>query len=290
MPRTQKSALADGLLTFGARTLVDEDGRPVAEIASPLYRTVQTDLVRCPYPDARAGGEMNRSALRQMSASWPELLAAFSAMAGPDPTVADAWAAAATGISLPLLATQPVPRVTAALFKACLGLSQVFGAMLLTADGVADLPLTALGDAAGFFTALDEGKWLIGAQQVCAGTRPMFEAVFDALVGRRAPEGVCPRDLASAIDGLGRRPAAIIGLHVAHLCALQARAGAGEGGFERVEHPWLRAVYAVPDRPPGHALRLFATGRAPQAVVEYLNPLAPDLEARFSWCLSLSAG
>lgn len=281
------SPLAHGLLTFSATSLVDVDGRPVAEVASPLFREVATDLATCPYADGRAGGQMNRSALRQMSAVWPDLLAGFSVLAGPEPTVSRAWAAAITGIALPLVAPSPVPLLTAALFKASLGLSQVFSALLLTADGVADAPLTALGDAAGFFSALDEGKWLIGAEQVCAGTRPMIEGVFDALAG--GGERTCPAELAELIRGVGGVPPDVVGLHVAHLASLQAAARRGEGPgaslTQESGHPWLRAVFAVPDRPPEHARRLFPTGGAPASLERYLAH-EPRSTAGLEWAFS----
>lgn len=275
--------LVDGLLNFGAASLMDEDGRPVAEVASSAYPTVTTDLVVCPYADVRAGGMMNRSALRQMSAVWPELMGCFSALAGPEPTVGRAWAAAVTGISLPLVAAGPVPRLTAAVFKASLGLSQVFSAMLLSDDGVADAPLTALGDAAGFFAALDQGRWLVGADQVCAGSKPMIEQVFTAMTtGSSTP---CPPEVLVLIERVGVLPPQVVGLHVAHLCALQRAARSGDGEAPVATHPWLRAVFAVPNRPPAHARRLFERGKVPASVEDYLRVVPatrPVLDANFA--------
>lgn len=268
--------VVQGLLDFGVTALVDADGRPVAEVASPLFSEVQTDLVTCPYADVRAGGVMNRSALWQMTTTWPDLLASLAALAGPDPTVSGAWAAAVTGIALPLVSPVPVPRLTAALFKASLGLSQVFSALLLTADGVADAPLSALGDAPAFFDALDQGRWLVGAQQVCAGSRPMIEQAFDALAGRGV-ERECPAEIAGAIARVGAMPPVVVGLHVAHLASLQQLHRRGEGAPVEANHPWLRAVFAIPDRPPEHARRLFPAGQAPDSLARYL---ALPLDAR----------
>ena len=277
------SSIVHGLLTFSVRSLLDVDGRPVAEVASPLYDDAAADLGACPYADARAGGRMNRAALRQLAAVWPDLLAGLSALAGPEPTVGQAWAAAVTGITLPLVGAQPVPRLTASLFKACLGLSQVCSALLLTADGVAEAPLVSLGDASAFFAALDTGRWLIGVEQVCAGSRPMIEDAFDALAGART--GPCPEELAVAMAAVGGAPPQIVGLHVAHLLSLQAAARQGDGPPVRADYPWLRAVFSVPNRPPEHALRLYAPGAAPACVRRYLA--APDrgrvaLEAAFA--------
>lgn len=272
--------VVNGLLDFGVCALTDEDGRPVAEVASPQFSTVHTDLVTCPYADARAGGVMNRSALGQMTATWPDLLASLSALAGPEPTVSRAWSAAVTGIALPLVAPEPVPRLTAALFKASLGLSQVFSALLLTGDGVADAPLSALGDAAAFFDALDQGRWLVGAQQVCAGSRPMIEQAFDALAGRSARRA-CPVEITDAITRVGSVPPAVVGLHVAHLASLQLAHRAGEGEPVTVLHPWLRAVFAIPNRPPEHARRLFPARGAPASLERYLALPLADRPAAF---------
>lgn len=225
---------------------------------------------------------MNRSALRQMTAVWPELLASFAALGGCEPTIGRAWEAAIIGIALPLVAPSPVPRLVAALFKASLGLSQVFSAMLLTGEGVADTPLVALGDGPSFFAALDEGRWLVGADQVCAGTMPMIVGVFDALTGPVAP---APPIIAALIERVGGIPAEVVGLHVAHLAALQAAARRGDGPpVEAPSAAWLRAVFAVPQRPPEHARRLFATGGVPASVERYLGGATGDrasLERRF---------
>jgi hypothetical protein len=257
--------LARDLVSFAATALFDVDGRPVAEVASPAWRDVPTELVACPYADVRAGQPMNRTALRQMSAVWPALLASFAALGGGTPTVHGAWAAALSGIALPLLAPRPVPRLQSALFKASLGLSQVFSALLLSDDGVADAPLTSLGDGAAFFAELDRGRWLVGADQVCAGTAPMIEQVFDALTGRIPVDPAPPE-----IRAVPAAPVAV-GLHVAHLLACQQAARRGER--EPVTdplNPWLRAVFAVPNRPVAHARRLFEAGAVPAAVERYL--------------------
>lgn len=272
--------LVRGLLDFGVTALVDEDGRPVAEVASPAFRSVHTDLVACPYADVRAGGVMNRSALGQMTTTWPDLLASFAALAGPRPTVSRAWAAAVTGIALPLVSATPVPRRTAALFKASLGLSQVFSALLLTEDGVADAPLSALGDAPAFFDALDQGRWLVGANQVCAGSRPMIEQAFDALAGRGV-ERAAPSEVVDAAARVGQLPPEVVGLHVAHLASLQQLHRVGQGPPVEAHHPWLRAVFAIPDRPAEHARRLFPTGGAPASLERYLALPLADRPAAF---------
>ncbi|MCB9683682.1 MAG: hypothetical protein H6735_01415 [Alphaproteobacteria bacterium] len=170
--------------------LADEDGRPVGEVAATWYRDVVTDTVRCPYRDARHGGVMNRSALRQMGGVWPALLATFRALGGPEPRVIDAFRAALVGISAPAAAhvahpERPIPNGLAALYKTSLGLSQVTAALLLADDGVADAPLSELGDGVAFFRFLDDGRWLLGEEQVCAGSEAMIVEAWEGLLGRR---------------------------------------------------------------------------------------------------------
>ena len=224
-------------------------------------------MVSCPYADVRKGAPMNRSALQQMAITWPALLASMGALAGPAPTVGRAWAAAVTGTALPLVAPSPVPRLTAALFKASLGLSQVFSAMCLSTPGVASLPLAALGNPRDFFAALDQGRWLVGAEQVCAGSQPMIEEAFAALCGGG---GLAPAEVDALVRQVGSVPPTVVGLHVAYLAASARAARAGDGEAPAAPHPWLRAVFAVPNRAPDHALRLFADGEAPPAVTRFL--------------------
>lgn len=259
-------ALSLDIVRFAATDLLDEDGRPVAEVASPHYAGVRTEMVACPYADVRAGEPMNRTALRQMTAVWPALLGSFAALSCPAPTTHQAWAVAITGIALPLVAPRPVPRLTSAIFKASLGLSQVFSALLLSADGVADTPLGSLGDGASFFAELDRGRWLVGADQVCAGTAPMIGQVFDALIGR-VEAGPLPPDA----ERVRRVAPVAVALHTAHLLAQQAAARRGEREPVTGElHPWMRAVFALPGRPPSHVRRLFPAGQTPAEVEGYL--------------------
>ena len=65
----------------------------------------------------------------------------------------------------------------------------------------------------------------------------------------------------------------------------------GEQWLSRVP-PWLRAVLAVPNRPPEHARRLFPSGAAPRSVERFLDAgpgSAGELAARFSAAIA-SAG
>lgn len=270
--------LAYSLVEFSARDLLDVDDRPVAEVASPLYPNVPTELARCPYPDTRLGGSMNRSALRQMTTCWPDVLDAFGALAGPEPTVHRAWAVAVTGISLPLLVPQPTSRLVASFFKASLGLSQIFGSMLLSDEAVADTPLTALGDGDAFFAALDQGRWLIGADQVCAGTPAMFVAVFNAMVSQKITPH--PDELSESVQRAGQIPTTAVGLHAAYLLACQQAAREGEGApITEGIHPWLRAIFAAPNRPVQEVLQLYGSNNVPPAVGRFVALRHPNRAA-----------
>lgn len=247
--------LVEGLRTYRANRLVDADGRPLGEVSSPRWDPDRTEVVACPYPDRRAGRPMNRTALRQVSPVWPELLATFRALAGPSPTVHRAWRAALVGLSAPLLVPEPVPVVLSALYKTSLGLSQVTTDLLLAEDGVADAPFASLGDGEAFFDALDRGGWLLGQVQVCAGTRAMFVQLGEALAGAPGEARLTP-----ALPDDPERIADVAALALADH-ALDALGAPGSP-----LPPWLRALVAVPDRPLAHVRRLFPTGATPPAI------------------------
>ena len=278
--------IAEALITFAARHRLDEDGRPVAEIASPHYDPARTELQRCPYPDARLGQPMNRSALRQMADVWPALLDSVRWCVGGEPTVHRAWRAAVAGLAAPALWPEAeVPRLLSAQFKASLGLSQVLTTLLLGEAGAADARLVELGDADAFFAQLDAGRWLIGESQVCAGSASMIGALFDALSDGApgAPDPAWSR----LGDGWFDAATEAVAVHAAHLALASRQVGAGRpvrpetaawvGG--RVP-PWLRGVLGVPDRAPDAALRLFPTGRAPVGLRAYLDGPG-DADARW---------
>jgi hypothetical protein len=266
---------------FSARDLIDEDGRPVAEVASPHYRQVATDLVACPYPDARRGEPMNRSALVQMGSVWPSILASVRAMAGAG-RVADALRVAAVGLAAPVAFDArspgaPIPRLLASFFKTSLGMSQTLVTLLLSDDGVADAKLTELGDRDAFFATLDQGRWLFGATQVCAGSKGHIGDLFDAMAGHPGRAELDPTLAALDPDALGRDATHAIAASIVALCraADRVRAGLPVEARDRAwlsgdVPPWLRSVMAIPNRPAAHALRLFPAGGAPASLVRAL--------------------
>lgn len=242
---------------YRANGLLDEDGRPLGELASPLYPQVVTEVVPCPYPDARHGWPMNASALRQIAPLWPAIVASVRALAGPAPTVHQAWRVALVGIAAPLLVEEPVPRLVSAFYKTSLGLSQITTRLLLTEEGVATVPFADLGDGATFFESLDANRWLHGQVQVCAGTRAMFVALGDALAGRPGPATLAPAlaalDCAQVADGA----AAVVVAQVRALGEIQdARRAGAEVPLPEGLPPWLRAAAGIPGLSAAHAARL----------------------------------
>jgi hypothetical protein len=286
--------IGGAFVTFAASSLLDEDGRPVAEVGSPLYEGVATEIVACPYHDARRGLPMNRSALRQLGAAWPSVVATARALAGPSPTVHAAWCAAVVGLAAPVVwhhqrGGAPVPRALSASFKTSLGMSQVLTALLLSDAAMAGAPLGSLGSRDDFLAVLDQGRWLVGQDQVCAGAPGQIGELFDALCGFEGDAALDPALRLLAPLAPWRDEAALaIARSVGWLATLAARQRGGArapGGARGAAWlagdvpPWLRAVLAVPNRPPEHALRLYPAGEAPAALVAFLASVPEQLDA-----------
>ncbi|MEQ1565274.1 MAG: hypothetical protein ABMA64_06520 [Myxococcota bacterium] len=263
---------AKGLVDARAVDWLDVDGRPLGEVASARYDPAATRVVACPYPDRRRGLPMNASALGQVGPVWSATLAAVRALAEAlraaahreAPTVHDAWLIALAGISGPLRTGEPVPVATSALYKTSLGLSQITTHLLLAGDGVADTPFAELGSGAAWFDALDQGGWLLGAAQVCAGTRAMFVELGDALAGR-APLAGAPSAPGLDLD-TARVAAGTVAGHAVELLHVDRARRAGKPFGAVSLPPWLRSLRSIPDRDPAEMLRLFPTGAAPPSV------------------------
>lgn len=288
----ERAALVDGLVDGAAAELVDVDGRPLGEVSSAAYDPATTEIAACPYADRRRGEPMNLTALAQLSGCWRALLGTVAALAGPSPTVHRAWWVATTCIAAPLVGPRPVPVELAALYKTALGLSQATAALLLADDGVADVPLVALGDEDAFFAFLDDGEWLFGQVQVCAGSGPQIRQMYAALAGLGAPVGGVGPAFAALPGGpeIGAVGVEVVGLQAAYLTATRraVRAGRAEGldgspaeRWLQTPPPWLRALVAVPNRPIAHVLRLFPAGGAPPRVARFLTDVAerPERDA-----------
>jgi hypothetical protein len=261
---------------------LDEDGRPVGEIGSRLYDPDRTELVACPYADERKGHPMNRSALRQLGACWPDVVRAARWIVGQAPTVGGVWAAAITATALPHAwrDEEPVPRVLSALYKTSLGMSQATAALLLADDGVADVPFASLGDDEDFFRFLDAGRWLVGRDQACAGPEPMIRELVRALVDERPLEDP-PRALRDVnVDGVRQTAVRVAGVQAVTLLGVAQCVGRGvrdgldgslaEGWLEGRAPAWLRSALSGPGRRPEHVRRLFPAGGTPTEVEELL--------------------
>lgn len=286
------------LLDFSARQLRDVDGRPVAEVASPLYDPDQTELVACPYRDRRHGEPMNQSALRQLEpATWRQILATVRSLVGSEPVAHDALRAVVAGLMAPSLLPAPTPRAHSLWFKTSLGYSQILVSLLLASDEVAGRPLAALGDRETFCQVLDQQGWLLGQSQVCAGPMGHIGELFAALCGTPGQADPTLLSAVRAPSGWLDEALVALGLAVAHTASLGAavRAGALPGEdpcaewLQGAPPPWLAGVFHVPARPPEHARRLFPDGKTPEAVERYLaaGPAAPDaLRERLAACLA----
>lgn len=278
---------------------LDEDGRPVGEVGSRLYDRARTEIVACPYADARRGHPMNRSALRQVGACWPEVVVAARHLAGPAPTVHAASAAALTASAIPHAWPDgaPIPRVVSVLYKASLGMSQVTAALLLAEDGVADAPFASLGDDEAFFRYLDDGRWLVGRDQACAGPEALIRELYRAVatVEERAPR---PEILAEVdLEAVRAIALEVAGLQAVTLLGVSSCLGRGvlDGLEGSIAEDWLagrcpawmRSVLAAPGRRPEHVRRLFTAGGTP-AAVEGVLASAPATPA--AWVRAAAPG
>jgi hypothetical protein len=283
--------LLEGIFEFQARDLIDVDGRPCGEQASRHFDTVNTQLIACPHPGARHGKPMNLSALQPLTQVWREVVGTVSALVGPGGThgvtVHGAYQAAIACTAAPLIfqiqhPDQAIPRTLSALFKAALGFSQTLSFLLLADDGVADAPLSELGDEAQFAAYLENQQWLVGQSQVCAGSPAMIGQLFAAFCGQ-SPGGELAPEFPSGrvwIDAV----VALIGLQMTYLLMLNTRAaqgqsvqGASHANWQTQPHaPWLRTVAMQPGRTPAHAKRLFPSGCVTEPVMQMIADHAQE--------------
>jgi hypothetical protein len=247
-----------------ANDRLDEDGRPLGEVSSTLYDRVETEVVACPYPDMRHGRPMNRTALRQVSSVWPQVLATLQGLAGGGTTVHGAWRIALIGISAPLLSPAPTSRALSALYKTSLGLSQVTSTLLMADDAVAATPFSELGSGTDFFGALDQHGWLLGQLQVCSGPPAMLVQMGEALA-HGGPPAVPPLPLPEP-----ERMAEIAAMAVAAHATFWVKADELRARGAKIPihplPPWLRAVATEAFRPASHIRRFFPPKEVPDQV------------------------
>lgn len=251
------------LLSTALRDRLDGDARPLGEVGSPLY-PADTREVACPYPGARAGLPMNATALAQYRRARARVLATLGRVStAAAPALFDACARiAATALAAPA----PCDPALAALYKVSMGLTQV-----VVAHALDDRPIP---DGAALHAWLEEGRWLIGARQTCAGSPADIAEVWDTFTGRRAAPAAAPIALVT-----GSGPAERAGLTIALLLATQALYSRGEyadeplplGARLRAEPtaPWMVVATMRHDRVPAAAARLFE--RVPRSLATFLE-------------------
>ncbi len=254
------------------RDWLDTDGRPLSEVSSPLYPS-DTVEVACPYSGGRKGRPMNETAQLQVRAHAEAGLATLSVAVGPEPRVADVFAAATRVVAAPLFLQRPVPAASSALYKTTAGFLQLVTALLLASPDLAGTPARDLPGPDSLQNVLERGRWLIGQRQVCAGSPGEIALAWEVLCGRRRVEG----------SALPLAPAAWAPQATALVLALTLRAHErllraereGLAGFGTAEPqveawplgarlwyrrpaPWLVAATANPDASAEQVRRCFA--------------------------------
>lgn len=258
---------------------LDGDGRPLAEVSSPLYPADSVE-VACPFGGSRKGRPMNETAQVQVRAHAEAGLATLAACVGPAPLVADVFAASARVVAAPLFLPRPVPVASAALYKTTAGFLQLLTALLLDSPDLAATPARDLPGPDSLLAVLERGRWLVGQRQVCAGSPGEIALAWEVLCGRRsaagAPLPVAPAAWAPAATGL------VLALTLSAHSRLMRAEREGLAGFGtdspqvdrwplgarlwyRRPAPWLVSATANPDRHATDVRRLFA---APQPTVE----------------------
>lgn len=268
------------------RDWLDTYGRPLGEQASPLYPASTVEVV-CPWSGSRRGRPMNESARLQVVAHRDEGLATFVGALPSNPVGADLLRVASAVTLAPYVHPLPTPGPVSAAYKTNLGFQQVLISLLLdTPAGVT--PTRELPDAAALLIALDDGRWLIGQRQVCAGSPAEIALAWETMCGRRPPP-VAPAFVLPGLDW----PVAAAALVVALLLVTGERLAAGDRsglvGFgesprydewplgarlwHRPQASWMVAATARSGREAAQVRGLFA-GPAPAAVERFLASAA----------------
>jgi|GEM_PF-4430035 len=171
----------------------DAEGRLLAERGASDLGGASFDMRRCPYRDARFGGEMNVDALRQMRTHWHESLAAIRVLERDNRCLYGDATAPLTRLrrltrvlgSLPEFlvlfhgtATGAVPPLAAVLYKLARGLNTVTDHLTYHAR---DLPEIA---PEPLWEYLERHRLLIGRDEVCAGPKALIVDALAALTGQ----------------------------------------------------------------------------------------------------------
>ena len=73
--------------------VIDEEGRPLLEMASPSYQISARHEISCPYRDSRHRHVMNQATLQQVGRYWNDISETLAWLAGPSASVYRAWRA-----------------------------------------------------------------------------------------------------------------------------------------------------------------------------------------------------
>ena len=277
-------------LGYRFRDWLDTEGRPLGEIGSVHYPP-STATASCPYAGVRKGNPMNLPALKQVRAHWETNLATLTSLRGE--TVADALRAVTTAVSAPLaFGVRPVPIVVAAVHKANLGYQQTLVSLLLDSPGLAAQPARDLPDGATLLAALEEGHWLQGTVQACAGAPADIALAWEVITGRLERAGSPLEIRRTSIPELLGLEVALV-LRTAELLHRGVRPEGYPTGdvdrwplgvrlWEGQRGPWLIGATARPGRTAESTRQLYAD--VPPALDAFLSTACAtheELEAAF---------
>lgn len=298
------------VLNDEVRHALDVAGRPLGEQASAgSYAASERWERACPFSDGRrsANKPINAAALAQVGRCWPDLLQCLGARVaayvpvGRLPSLHQAWCACSDATLLaahehlsPGAAGRPIPEVLSALYKTTLGFSDVLPALLVAGRVAPGDPLVDAYSPDAFFELLDQEGWLIGTQQVCAGSRPMILEAYRTLC--RAPATPATTTTASfdAFAEACRELFLLAAMMVAAAREVVARGGLGEvPGFgdrpDRVPFEawptcarllqtsrarYVRLVRSRPSVGPADVARLYTRGGLPESVAVFAQARA----------------
>jgi len=262
-------------LGYRFRDWLDADGRPLGEIGSAHY-PASTATSPCPYAGVRKGNPMNLPALKQVRAHWETNLATLTSLRAS--TVADALRAVTIAVSAPLaFGVRPVPVVVAAVHKANLGYQQTLVSLLLDSPGLAASRADALPRGDVLLEALEQGHWLQGTVQACAGAPADIALAWDVITGRADRTGSALEIPRTAIPELLGLEIALV-LRTAELLHRGVRGGSALGLrlWEGQRGPWLIGATARP-RTADSARQLYA--EVPPALDAFLSTKCGTHEA-----------
>jgi hypothetical protein len=233
----------------------------------------------------RKGNPMNLPALKQVRGHWETNLATLTALRGE--TVADALRAVTIAVCAPLaFGVRPVPIAIAAVHKANLGYQQTLVSLLLDSPGLAASRASELPRGDVLLEALEQGHWLQGTVQACAGAPADIALAWDVITGRAERDGTPLESPETATyRWLGIEIAFV--LRTAEMLHRGVRPSEGERPlgirlWEGQRGPWLIGATARAGRPAESTRQLYAD--VPLALDGFLAAECathPELEAAF---------